>query len=1645
MINSMEKTAKIASRSVKKATAHLKVGVHDFSALTREDIYRQRIFGDKSGSEEFIDVEDKRRLKPGLVFVYIIFVIVTTYYCGSKRVWISHSFGVNEAIRTAFFHQTFRAATSVHSWKDINTVEDVEFWLLNAFPTIVSPAVQTFNVPATKIRFTVRKIKQKKFDNRFKLYIPEVWQSSEGIAADFKSDENDDKEPYGAYREWNVTSLVWYEVPGHRCGIDEADLLDTQMYGAKAFNMTAAETRYAAISDCKRWCEFLVAPRPCRCFEVSENIRCDLYHMAHKIGNMRGNTELSLHENMSEAGISLGATSLTDEDIARDSLLVPRLSKDNRYNAYFPRIRKFTFNGTSTTQPGTDQYDGYKMTPGYVSLMPLYNYDEMERSLGPADLDEGRVKPSKMMQDQLKDWMQGGWLSRGTVAISIDFVTYNVNYDMFSWVQLRFTFTASGFVNKRFIVESLPAERDSTNTTFLDGLDQYDIIYMVLILFFILVEVAELCHRRIKYLLHIPNWICLANIGLNVMVIRSWAAYTSTPNYSVEQSDVMVKFSKKAIAYDSFKTFSAMNLLFVYVQLLHYLNDIFPRFQVLIDTIMRSVQPVFFMSMVILLVLLGFVFWATYMFGSTVHEFSSITFTFSTCVRMIFGDVKPYYALEHKFPYLGVMFFIPYIVMFRFIFINLNKAVLVAAYDDALQSFKESERKKEKVKQAEEDHVGEMFKKYVAKLDFFNLQEFFSKKVTKPADPLDPPIAWIVIYAAFAVAYTVLAQLMFRIEIGHILQDTITGAITTPTVPITNTLSGEQVQGWMNFDRIQTPVDVLGFMTKTLPAVLFNSSIGMLENRANRKEAVANPLKMYASTVGTPNEAKQLVISNWNILVGLNPVRITARYFAMDSVGATKHVPGSNEPHTLKRVRCCINGGKAANLSAPTVVSSSWLFANGGGVNGLNGFMLEAQNVSEIEKVSAREALRTYFRYGAAYRSLQKTDKNGFILNLGVDPAITIPILEALDAATFITDQTAYVAIEFVVYNAKAAAFAYTSIVFMFQPSGHVEKQLTVRTLGLEYNNGAEAHLRGILEVLVILINSVCFIYMLRDVWKIAVMSRLVGNEGRCGMLRSIVMFFLGDFFNILDVVSIILTYVTMALWYSYMALPLNKSYNFPDQPDWAGSCTPEKQLQPFSICSDDDVIQQFAITVWWQRALIQLLAVNFVLIFGRSLRFFRSKRGPFKRVRLLLATIENGLLDILWFMIMFGLILTGYVWAGHLVYGASIYGFSSMIRGMQYCFDMVLGRFDYEAMKDVDQLVTPAYFFSFMFIFKFLLMNMFLAIIFTYFEAEDKKLEEEHEKEAKEKRRQERKRKRDGGVEYQPKKRPGRFGWILDHWDVSYLYLFPQKEKASNGVRGAAHSPDHETGGRKAHGRVAASDTTDEGKPVRSDTEESAILNKGADSDMVLSDVRPGVDGDSEHAGSYSPRPPATDLQDFTSAYKDDDDSCSASDDSDHGTVQMTEDERLKHIAKIQEKVKKGSMWHNLPDDIKTWACKLALEVQLQIKVPTAEKQDAEEGNEDMATHYDPDKVDRFEEKLKEKLTEYSKQVKVMGTDLSQTELSELSRIHGDQETFSEHIIQSEAQLRALETKRRAAAELHAKLIGVSQDLIAADDFLEM
>ena len=137
-----------------------------------------------------------------------------------------------------------------------------------------------------------------------------------------------------------------------------------------------------------------------------------------------------------------------------------------------------------------------------------------------------------------------------------------------------------------------------------------------------------------------------------------------------------------------------------------------------------------------------------------------------------------------------------------------------------------------------------------------------------------------------------------------------------------------------------------------------------------------------------------------------------------------------------------------------------------------------------------------------------------------------------------------------------------------------------------------------------------------------------------------------------------------------------------------------------------DDILSYYMMQVY-------LNSVNTVLTFLKFLKYFRLN----DRLNILTQTLKESQDSIIGVLFIFLLVVTAYAMTGHGLFGLGIWQFRSIDASFSTLLQMLIGQFDYEAMKNENRVLAGFFFWSYIILALFCLLNFLIGVLMEAFE----------------------------------------------------------------------------------------------------------------------------------------------------------------------------------------------------------------------------------------------------------------------------------------------------------------------------------------
>eukprot|EP00439_Symbiodinium_sp_Y106_P073833 s2045_g14.t1 len=862
---------------------------YNWDALSRHDIYRQRVLGTESGINQFIKMDDKKKLSVFSMLVYVLLIVSAMNFVWKSGV-IESKYLVTRAVDKWVSSHHFQLDPTRKYFKDINSIEDIQDWLRFALPRIMAPTMQPANFPLYGVRFSLRNVQEiNNTEPRFQRRAGVTWKDGNGnftwhgntdkvgletssstVASLTASYENDDTSSYGVYREYGFNSpLAVMLFTGVLASTAENYALIANFslglqWCSKEFSMCSGEllglgwifcisSRDEKPTDCpgSQGLDLLLERngKLCYCWTRTQS-ECMFYHVPVRqlvsdpptVPCWNHSAGENVYPKLEEGHLGRIPWQSADVFVQAEAFCGPE-----KRTAYFPLLKRFV-HSTNIWRPDLVRTNGFASSPGFVYTLYYWPQEQIDYLAAlQLNISNGTVRTTYFSQSllfsQLNDWMLGGFLGPTAGYMVVDWMNWNANFETITWLVLKFKAEASGLVTaSRRIYQVVVPDRGtvcdtcSVGSGFRGGRKEQDLmsvradpesaiwpdfdlwhaIYIILVSSYFFREMYEIAISGTKYFTSGWAMLAISGIGLHIATIVLRYRHHQSLGFTLQTAQAepgrlfnpdFTKFEDEAVAWADF--------IIVAGCLVQYLSDLIPRVSVLVDTVSRSITPVFFLVIILGDVFFGFVIWSNLLFGKSVIDFSDVQLCAISLTEMIFGRLSV--DLRNAFPLTGFLFYLTFMILFFFILQFVNDL----PYTATGCTFP-----------CDKDQCAKFWKRQLAwgkKLLGINRQSIAGKdlQIAHSGRGEDGGNKASIFAFGFVVAlYVVFVNLVLWVPEANDVVQSLTLAIKTPTFRKLYPLSGE-IERDMGFDKIESPEDVMLWMAVGLPTALYNSSTAL--------------------------------------------------------------------------------------------------------------------------------------------------------------------------------------------------------------------------------------------------------------------------------------------------------------------------------------------------------------------------------------------------------------------------------------------------------------------------------------------------------------------------------------------------------------------------------------------------------------------------------------------------------------------------------------------------------------------------------------------------------------------------------------------------------------------------------------------------
>ena len=187
---------------------------------------------------------------------------------------------------------------------------------------------------------------------------------------------------------------------------------------------------------------------------------------------------------------------------------------------------------------------------------------------------------------------------------------------------------------------------------------------------------------------------------------------------------------------------------------------------------------------------------------------------------------------------------------------------------------------------------------------------------------------------------------------------------------------------------------------------------------------------------------------------------------------------------------------------------------------------------------------------------------------------------------------------------------------------------------------------------------------------------------------------FFFNLWNIMEMINLVIFLIVFGFKIAWITQSISADINL-------GSLT----YSPVYPVKLDDILLNYMFQVY-------LNSVNTVLTFLKLLKFFRLN----DRLNILTRTLSESQDSIIGVLFIFLLVVTAFAMTGHGLFGLGVWRFRSIDSSFSELLQMLLGQFDYLAMKNENRILAGFFFWSYIILALFCLLNFLIGVLMEAF-----------------------------------------------------------------------------------------------------------------------------------------------------------------------------------------------------------------------------------------------------------------------------------------------------------------------------------------
>lgn len=294
------------------------------------------------------------------------------------------------------------------------------------------------------------------------------------------------------------------------------------------------------------------------------------------------------------------------------------------------------------------------------------------------------VKSALKVVNELQTY---NWIDEFSTAVFIEFTIFNPSSSLFSVTKCLYERSPTGGVVFSRSVRTLTLYQ-SSNNSYQTFYEVCQLLFMVLIIFFVIKEMLKICRKRKKYFTRFWNWVELLQILTaicSVVIYFLKGKYTSSFVNKVRNNPFETSSADYIVLWSAVEIYVLSFLIFIvtikFLRLIRFNRHVCQ----MMGTLARAVNPLVSYFVVFLATLLAYTQLGFLLFGSSMFPYSSFFNSLRAVLQMLLGGKTFFYDIKSVNVLLGPLFVFLYMFTMTFILLNMFVAILNESYFEVVE------------------------------------------------------------------------------------------------------------------------------------------------------------------------------------------------------------------------------------------------------------------------------------------------------------------------------------------------------------------------------------------------------------------------------------------------------------------------------------------------------------------------------------------------------------------------------------------------------------------------------------------------------------------------------------------------------------------------------------------------------------------------------------------------------------------------------------------------------------------------------------------------------------------------------------------------------------------------------------------------